>query len=235
MEPVTYIESDLRLTVRVVTHRIEPPYLYLQVKPEKPFSFKPGQHTQFYIVTDQLERTRHYSIASAPNAQGVLDFCVMLSDDAAIRAFYQGLKVGDRFAVTPAQGSFLLRSGERPRVFVAGGSGIAPIRSMLQSLAGTATTVPHHLVYGCASILAFPYADEFLGLHKVWPGFRAWLCAESASAAGVTKGRVTDVLHEAIVPDADYYLCGPKGMRHAVVHKLLAAGVGPGRIIVEAF
>ena len=233
--PVHYEDSGLSLMVKVVAHRVETPYLYLSIRPEKDFPFQPGQHTQFYIVSESVTRRRHYSIASAPNADGVLDFCIMLSDDPAIRDFYLSLKVGSRFAITPAQGTFLLRPQQRPRVFVAGGSGIAPIRSMLQSLSAKALKIPHHLVYGCASVAAFPFAEEFLNLAKTWPSFRAWLSAEDAAAAGVAKGRVTDVLEQALIPEAEYYLCGPKGMRDAVIHRLLANGVAPADIIVEMF
>jgi ferredoxin-NADP reductase len=96
------------------------------------FGFVPGQWLSVkHILPDGEELTRAYSIASPPSENGRVAFCVNLVQDGLMSNFLCDMKDGEELRCQGPFGNFILHPPMRDTIFIATGTGIAPIRSML--------------------------------------------------------------------------------------------------------
>lgn len=222
------------ISARLIARHAELPYLYLSLLPAAPWQHQAGQYTAFCSLADGVLKRRYYSIASAPAASGSVDFCLLCRPGSEAASLYQDLALGSELWLAPAAGEFRLRQTPRPKVYIAGGSGISPIRALLQEQLRAPGQSVAHLVFGCQDGAGFPYLSEWLHL-AAEPRFRAWLCAEAGYGQSVQAGRVTSFLSAAILPGAEYYICGPGPMQEAVLQILAEQQVRPEQIFRESF
>ena len=212
-------------------------YFYIQLKAPKEFQHQAGQYTIFELEDSDGSFPCYYSIASSPKSNGIIDFCIMNKDGSRSTAIYRNMKAGDEVKVASPKGKFGLSGAKGPKVFVAGGSGISPIRAMIQSLieAGNSDD-PVHLIYGCRSSDSVPFSQEFQGLSESQAHFNQWICVESGENNGYKSGRVTEFLDEAYVQGSEFYLCGPPPMVKAVQNHLeQVQKLGPESVHVESY
>lgn len=195
-------------------------------------AFKAGQFVSFEVPEARTGRmvTRPYSIASAPNSPHKISLLLNFVPGGPGSAYLFGLKKGDRTMFTGPAGNFYLRDDPaRDLFFVATGTGIAPIRSML--LANAEKPKPNRatLYWGLRSERDLYYRDELTSLSMRHPGisFTITLSQPQSDWAGVT-GRVTrlvDRLKE--VNNLAVYLCGNSGMIKEVTSLIQAKGLCP--------
>ncbi len=154
---------DLSLSVRA---------FYLRFVDIDRFDFKPGQAISVQFDLDGLSVIRTYSIASPSRGNNRLEICAKYNEGGAGTRFLWGLKPGDRFTVTGPQGDFLLRPPEdRDCIFVAAGTGISPIRSMLYSILDQEGCPHVTLLFGIREHADSLYNSEFVELERVNPNF----------------------------------------------------------------
>lgn len=135
-------EQRGRLT-RVVDHDTETRSLFL--RPDGRLAFRPGQFISCLLPVGGERLTRPYSIASNP---GEDDLEICLDRVGAGSAYLLGLAVGAEVAFTGPWGTFVLdRAPETEAVFIADGTGIAPIRPMLHRAVTSGPTRPLRLVH----------------------------------------------------------------------------------------
>ncbi len=207
-------------------------YCELTVQAAAEFPYRAGQHTTLTWKYGATSITNYYSIASAPRADQTIEFCVQMDQNPQTIAALAQLAVGSRVELSPARGSFTWRPTTRPIIMIAGGSGIAPLRAILQQALTTPLSQTPVLVYGCRSGRAVPYAAELQGLHKS-NHLQLCITVEKDLIAGQVSGRVTAHMRQYLQSDADYYLCGPRGMMQAVQDVLGENGIAAGRIFHE--
>lgn len=163
--------------------------------------------------------------------------------------YFIRLSNGDTFTFRGPAGRFVLRSGERDKIFLATGTGIAPIRSQLQSffhdhaytpLSGRLPTM--RLLWGVKTVQDAYFADEFVRLEKSHPQFSFTIClSQQTSVEGLdqncfSKGRITDMFdHDKLVSDVDYYICGAPAVVAAVSVWLTERGIDTKNIFFEKF
>lgn len=120
--------------------------------PGPPFNFHAGQFVQLEIPPDVPGGEtvfRAYSIASDPSDAGRIDLIVRrVASGRGTSFLHDRLKVGDRVSLSGPHGLFRLRPTAAPALFIAGGSGIAPLESMLFEARRTAKGKPITLVFG---------------------------------------------------------------------------------------
>lgn len=134
------------------------------------------------------------------------------------------LRPGDPVRFSAPYGRFTIQDPNRPLVFVATGTGIAPCRSYVRSHPDLDLTVLH----GVRTQQDLFYADEF-SPYTFHP------CV-SRGAPGTFTGRVTERLAGVSLPaEAHYYLCGAYEMIFDVSNLLQERGVDPGDIFTEAY
>ncbi|MBQ47880.1 MAG: hypothetical protein CMP10_10525 [Zetaproteobacteria bacterium] len=212
-------------------------YRFLRLKTPVGWQHKPGQYTIFNLKDSEGTFKAYYSIASDIDHSGEIDFCIHTSPESRSGKIYDHLQPGDTLPVAPAQGNFELQESTKPKIFIAGGSGIAPIRAMVQrELQKSQSNQAVHLIYGCRSGNHIPYANDFKSLSSAHDRFSFTFCAETTdNNEYVKKGMVTDFLTTAIIENCEYYLCGPKPMLEAVVAILETANVAETDIYMEKY
>jgi len=173
---------------------------------------------------------------------GQLEFVIKVYPDGMFSKFLDTrLAVGDRLDLVGPFGVFTLREGQDSElVFVGGGAGMAPILSLLRSMAERGITRRARFYYGARSARDLCFEDELRGLERSLPGFR-YIPALSEPAAGESwdgeVGLITDVLnrHESDLTGAHAYVCGPPPMVEAAMPLLTTLGVAEKNIYYDKF
>ncbi|WP_433868624.1 benzoate 1,2-dioxygenase electron transfer component BenC [Saccharopolyspora sp. CA-218241] len=199
-------------------------------------AFLPGQYVN--VAVPGLDGvTRSYSFSSGP-AEKSVSFLVRITEGGAMSGYLADrVEVGDRLEFTGPMGTFYLRSLARPALLLAGGTGLAPLLSMLDGLADTEPAHPVHLIYGVTTDQDLVELDRLHDLAARIPGFTFdWCVADEASTA-VHKGYVTSLFTPENLRggDLDVYLCGPPPMVEAVRGHLAERGVNPVNFYTEKF
>ena len=121
--------------------------LRLALPKSPPFKFHAGQYADILYKG----AVRSYSLANAPSDNGVMEFHVRLREGGVFSpALFSGsLKVGDVLRVRAPLGSFTLNeNSDKPLIFIATGTGFAPIKSLLQHLRDTQPSRSVHIYHG---------------------------------------------------------------------------------------
>jgi CDP-4-dehydro-6-deoxyglucose reductase, E3 len=216
--------------VRDLTHDVRE--LGLRLREPKDIQFKAGQFISFNLTPPGGERLmiRPYSIASPPNESDRITLVFNRVQGGRGSTYLFNLREGDVVAFEGPQGSFYLRERMRNVLFVATGTGIAPIRSMLLDLvdngyAGTAT-----LYWGLRSQRDVYYQQEFEALAVRYPNV-SFAIALSRPEAGweAYAGRVTDLVDARVtsVKNLDVFLCGNHAMIRDVTEIIRTKGLCP--------
>src|SRR5260370_41883302 len=146
---------------------------------------------------------------------GQLEFVIKIYPDGVFSHFLDTeLAVGDRLNVTGPYGVFTLREGEDDLVFVGGGAGMAPILSLLRSMAERGLGRRATYYYGARRRRDLCFEDELRALEQTLPAFRyvpALSEPDPGDAWDGEVGLITDVVqrHEGDLKKAHGYVCGP--------------------------
>ncbi len=152
----------------------------LVVRPAAPLTFRPGQFLSCLLPIGGERLIRPYSIASAPETPERLELLLNRVPEGPGSDHLFGLAPGDTLSFTGPWGTFALdRAPDAPAVFVALGTGIAPIRPMLHRAAATARH-PLSLLYATDHVL---YRDELDAV----PGLAWDTVAPDAVTSAVTR------------------------------------------------
>jgi NAD(P)H-flavin reductase len=181
-----------------------------------------------------------YSIASAPEesaAHDYLEFLLKLEPEGW-GSHLSGLRRGADVAVQGPFGSFVLpeKPVEQQFLFVAGGTGIAPLRSMIVHAVETRLPGRLHLLYSARTADDFAYLPELRRLSRRG-GLELALnvTRESPSRWRGERGRITEQQLAPLVEDRATlcYVCGPAAMVDEVPRMLIRLGIAERRIRIE--
>jgi CDP-4-dehydro-6-deoxyglucose reductase len=212
-------------------------HFVFEVPEVREFYFVPGQFISLTHTIDGKEITRPYSIASKPDGNR-FDLCLNLVEDGIFSPWLFSLRPGDAIEMSAPLGFFVLRNPQRDAIFVATGTGIAPIRSMLEVWLGQDDPRQLTLIFGVRYEHALLYREELEELARTHPNFRFWptLSRPESSWTGRT-GHVQQHLLEAVGErrDMDVYICGLKAMVDDVRALLKSMGFDRKQIIYEKY
>jgi benzoate/toluate 1,2-dioxygenase reductase subunit len=205
--------------------------------------FKPGQFIQLEIPG--TGQSRSYSIASTPAELPKIELLIrLLADGLTSNWLRSEAKPDDAVALEGPYGSFFLRPApsHAPQLMIAGGTGLAPMLSMIDTLRAKPGKKPRIILsFGCASLEQL-FHQEALELRSQWmPGLETRICidwppSEGAAPAGLRLGNpVAAMLETPLDPASTAYLCGPPAMVAAARDALIAAGLQPENIHAEQF
>lgn len=221
-----------RITARVVravdlTHDVR--QIDLQLVDPPTMHFTAGQFVSFSVHKEGLPfpLTRPYSIASPPTDARTMQLLLNLVPGGPGSTYLFSLKPGDEVRCDGPAGTFLLRDyPDRRMLFVATGTGIAPMRSMIRARLPSPTPVV--LLWGLRSERDLYYQDEFGELATQYPEFTFTTTLSRPSRQWTGEvGRVQHLVerHVTAVDDLAVYLCGNSGMIASVVSLIKARGV----------
>ncbi len=187
--------------------------------------FKPGQYAQLKVPG--IDIIRAYSIASNPKITHEIELIIrMVPKGKATTFVHRALELGDKVIVTGPYGSFYLREdSNRDIICIAGGSGKAPIRSILHYLKDRGMPRKVKYFFGARSKKDLYYTEEFVQLAKEYPNFE-YIPALSDPLPEDNWtgdiGLITDVVdkYSGDLNDTEAYLCGSPGMINACIKDL---------------
>jgi ferredoxin-NAD(P)+ reductase (naphthalene dioxygenase ferredoxin-specific) len=234
-EVITHPARIIKATVLAIEHMTHD-IRRLRLKPAKPLEFSPGQYATLQFGP---ELARPYSMAGLAG-DGELEFHVRLVPDGRVTGYIEDrLAVGDTVRVSgPLGTAYLRRKHEGPMLCVAGGTGLAPVLSIVRGALAAGMEQPIHLyfgvrtqrdVYGLAWLkhLQLRYAN--LHVHVV-------VSAGDADAP-YRSGLVTDAFGADWDTLAGWraYLCGAPPMVEAAAMLARRKGIAPEHVYADAF
>ncbi|MFE6687779.1 globin domain-containing protein [Streptomyces sp. NPDC057743] len=221
----------------VVAHELRTPdTAVVTVRPDQPYPFRAGQYTS--LETPWWPRVwRHYSFASAPRSDGLLSFHVKAVPAGWVsNALVHRARPGDVVRLGAPAGSMTVdHSTGNGLLCVGGGTGIAPIKALIEDIADRGAGRPVEVFYGARSDHDLYDIDTMLRLEQTHP----WLSVRPVVTVGPgTRGGPNTLTGQ--LPDAvrqygpyreyDAYLSGPLGLIRNGVEALVEVGVPAGRI-----
>ena len=234
--------------VLVARELLSPTVARLVVRPDAGVgAFVAGQYLALGVRVDDRLVQRRYSTASDPATADAHEFIVRRVPDGALTPQLWALPVGSRVRLGPPRGAFTLVTGDqRPHLFVATGTGLAPFLGMLRTLARRPNPPRTILLHGAAREEDLVCRDEIAalaagGLPMTYvptvsrpddPANRGW-----RGRTGRAETALTSVLRSAdLLPGSlSAYLCGNPGMVAAAEIALLEGGVAPREIHAERY
>jgi ferredoxin-NADP reductase len=231
--------SMLTLRVRDVV-RATPRSLIVQLEHGgTPLEYRAGQAVRAGLSGQPVRRP--YSLALAPHearASGRLELLVGLDVDGSPGGHLAGLGPDTLVDVEGPAGTFCFPAQPRERhfLFVAGGTGIAPLRAMLHEALARDEDWSVAVVYSARTADEFAYGDELRGLAKT-RRIQLWqtVTREPAEAWSGQRGRIAlSHLEEMVqVRETLCFVCGPHALVEDVPGLLRQLGIASGRIRIE--
>ena len=182
---------------------------------------------------------RDYSMANPPH-RTPLEFHVRrMGADGVSDYVARALRPGERVTVEGPYGdAWLRRDHAGPILAVAGGSGLAPIKSIVETALCTGMTRPIHLYFGVRDEPDIYLEDQFQGLARAHPNVRfVPVLSDPAGPTGRRSGAVADAVARDFEGFDGFkaYLAGPPAMVEAAEQVLSARGLDAGDIHADPF
>lgn len=231
VHPAKIIKGTV-LAIEALTHDIR----RLRVRLAKPMAFSPGQYATAQFTPDHI---RPYSMAGLPSDTG-MEFQIRQVPGGRVTDYvFSTLAVGDAVRISGPLGTAYLRTKHAgPMLCVGGGTGIAPVISIIRGAIAAGMSNPIHLYFGVRSVDDLYDAERLQTLAAQYPSLKLNIVvATGAVAAGHRRGLVTDAI-KADLPDlTDWrgYFCGAPAMVEALNMLVKQLGMDPARIHADAF
>ncbi|MFM0182216.1 benzoate 1,2-dioxygenase electron transfer component BenC [Paraburkholderia aspalathi] len=227
-------QSRFAATVsKVEPHNDAAVVLELDVDASAPV-FLAGQYVNIDVPGSGQHRS--YSFSSAPG-QSKVSFLIKRIPGGVMSSWLDSAQPGNKLELIGPLGSFYLRAVERPLLFLAGGTGLAPFLSMLEVLARTDSQQKVHLIYGVTRDLDLVHVDAIEAYVAKLPNFTYATVVADTDSTHPRKGWVTQHMPAEALNDGDVdvYLCGPPPMVDAVRKHFDDNGVKPNSFHYEKF
>jgi ferredoxin-NADP reductase len=208
------------------------------------FEFRAGQHVDLVFAEPQQgnenDNFRTFSLASSPQETKAIMIAMRMRKTIFKNAL-QSAPLGAKFVASRPRGSFTLhKDATRPAVFLAGGIGIAPIRSILQHAAQNRSEHKLYLFYSNRNADDAAFMDELesLGAQNRNFIFVPTITGHRTLAWPYEKGHINyEMLKRYLVTTKGpvYYIAGPSGMVTAMSPMLNSVGVSEDDMKTEEF
>jgi p-cymene monooxygenase electron transfer component len=214
----------------ILTHDI----VRVTIALDRPLKFIAGQYAN--LSARHMARGRFYSFADAPQANGhqnISFFIRKIPGGAFTEALFRDEMDAIELDIDAPHGSFHLRQGAAPMVCVAGGSGLAPLLSLLQDASQKRIERRCVLLFGARTQADLYALEQIAAIAQSWSGGFAFVPVLSDEPADSNwtgaRGLVTELI-EASLPqlrwhEAEGYMCGPPRMIDSGVSVLTGLGV----------
>ena len=216
--------------------------LKLQLPANDTFQYHAGQYVEF-ILRDGARRS--YSMANAPsrldNPPSIELHIRHLPGGLFTDQVFSTLKEKDILRMEGPFGSFFLRESAKPIILLASGTGLAPVKALIEQLRDTGDARPAWLYWGCRSRRDLYLHDWALQTAADWPQLRYIPVLSAPLADDGWRGRI-GLVHQALMADwpdlsgHQVYACGAPAMVDAAQADLIAhRGLPADEFIADAF
>ncbi|MGY6128454.1 benzoate 1,2-dioxygenase electron transfer component BenC (plasmid) [Paraburkholderia strydomiana] len=196
--------------------------------------FLAGQYVNIDVPGSGQHRS--YSFSSLPGESKIC-FLIKKISGGVMSTWLESAQPGNKVQLTGPMGTFYLRAVERPLLFLAGGTGLAPFLSMLEVLARVNSQQKVHLIYGVTRDLDLVLVEDIQAYTLRLPNFTFSTVVAATESVHPRKGWVTQHMPAECINDGDVdvYLCGPPPMVDAVRQYFDENGVEPASFHYEKF
>jgi len=211
-------------------------------KPEG-FEFRAGQFADYTLIdppeTDAEGNTRGFSLVHAPYEPDLVAATRMR--DTAFKRVLKDLRIGTEVKLDAPYGDFTLHKTQTtPAVFIVGGIGVTPVRSMVAQATHDKTAHRLMLLHASRTPADLPLKTDFERLAESNRNFDYVAVATDSAPDDWRgeRGRVDAQMVRRHVPDLHrpiYYLSGPEGMVKAMRQLLVGLEVNEDNIRTEEF
>ncbi len=210
----------------------------LRLPPDKTLLFKAGQFVMVHVPKDGKLSSKAYSICSSPSEQGFIELCLNRIPGGHFSNFLCDLKGGEILPIKGPYGKFLLNEAPKgDQLFVATGTGVAPIRSMIKHLFEKGTNLPIWLILGVRFENPILYEAEFREMATRHPNLRFLPTVSRPKNWTGEVGHVQDTIKKYFFEPGqkDAYLCGLPKMVDETKELLFQLGFKPEQIRTEKY
>ncbi|MCW2943540.1 MAG: 2-polyprenylphenol hydroxylase and related flavodoxin oxidoreductase-like protein [Actinoallomurus sp.] len=220
---------------RVVAHEQRSPEIaVLTVEPTQPYAFHAGQYVS--IQTARWPRIwRSYSIANAPRPDNRLTFHVRVVPGGWVStALARQTSVGDELLLGPPRGAMMLPSPRPERLLcLAGGTGLAPIKAIIEETLRTTRNPDITLIHGARRQEDLYDGGDLMRLAAT-PGRVRLVTAVSDDPTYLPRQTIADMIGRDHIEDSPAtFVCGPPEMVLTTLHRLSELGLPAHRIRSE--
>jgi len=215
-----------------------------ELKEPKTIDYIPGQYIQ--LLTPAYEKSseevyRAYSISSDPKDKNNIELIIRLVPGGICTTYcFEYLKVGDEVKINGPYGDFRLSGTDAPIVFIAGGSGMAPIKCMLHQMKNEGIKRKATYYFGANTVKDMFMAEQMRTFEKELADFRFVLAIAKPQDGEKWDGQVglvTEILQKDLknAAECEAYLCGSPGMIDASIKVLTELGINKDNIFYDKF
>lgn len=214
---------------------------------EKPVNYLAGQYFYFTLPSlkypDPRGATRHFTLSSSPTEGNLLRVTTRVRQESGFKKTLDELEIGSTIEGEGPEGTFILDEKEPgPHVFLAGGIGITPFRSMIKYAVDKNLDTAIHLIYSNSIPEEITFRAELESLAKSWPNLKLDMTVtkpeESQEKWSGLVGRTDENLIQKLVVDIGqpiFWVCGPPTMVSAMEQALGKLNLSSGRVRSEKF
>ena len=209
-------------------------------------NFKAGQHYDVRLTApDGYQAQRSYSLASSPGDTNLIEIAIELIDDGEVSSyFHDSVEPGEMIEIRgPIGGHFTWEpSHTKSSIFVAAGSGIAPIISMLRHRFTVKNNAPVLLLFSVRTEDDILYREELERMADNDPSFhmvttitrgtsKDWI----GNTGRIDRDMIDSELVDTGVTPESAYVCGGSGFVESIANTLLDIGLDFKQIHIERF
>lgn len=227
---------------KMLTHDIVELTLSIRSHPE--INFNAGQYITLKMpaTADAKAAMRPFSIASSNLDRQFIQLNIRLNPQGTVTPWiFNTLKEGDVVSFSGPRGVFFMRNTMNPAVFIAGGSGMAPLRSILKTMSAHESQRKILYFFGALTQNDLFYLDEMKQYERMLPNFRfipALSNEPSDSSWEGERGLVTEVMDRVCkeqLTGYEAYLCGKPAMIEGCTSALEKKGIDRSQVFFDLF
>ena len=207
-------------------------------------SFKAGQYMQFYTKPyNKIKESvyRAYSIANVPSDNKSIELIIRQVPDGICTTYaHTQLKEGDKVKISGPYGDFFLRGNCSELVMIAGGSGLAPIQSIILDVLEKGIDLKMNFFFGAVTkrdLYRLEYFTDLAAKHENFNFIPALSKPAPEDEWEGETGLITEVVDRYIGDGSDMegYLCGSPGMINACINVLNKKNIPEEKIFYDKF
>jgi ferredoxin-NADP reductase len=216
-------------------------------QPEKPVNWFAGQYYYFTIPVmkypDPRGNTRHFTISASPTEGNILRLTTRIREESGYKKTLDELTIGSEIEGEGPNGTFILdETSDKSNIFIAGGIGITPFRSIIKYVVDKNLTTPIHLIYSNSVPEEITFRKELEDWSKTHLNIKVDITIshpeESKEPWTGLTGRIDENLINKLVHDTEnpiFWVCGPPAMTDAIEQVLGKIKITSDRIRSEKF
>lgn len=209
------------------------------------FAYQAGQYAYFTLdlkFPDARGNVRHFTLSSSPTDEFLTITCRM-REESGYKKTLDILNTGDLVDFLGAKGDFILAENEsNQQIFIAGGIGITPFRSIIKYVSDKNLTVPIHLIYSNSIPEEIAFKEEIDSITKshqnITVDYTITKPEESQQVWAGHTGRIDAKLLQSLISNLQspiYWLCGPPSFVEAMEETLHELDISQDQVRSEKF